>query len=119
MLKQFGVFVSVGLTSAVIDVVVTSALLRVNMHHALAASVGFAMGLLINFMGHSRLSFQAEHSAGMALRFALVLALNLGLTLLLVEAAAVWLDNPMAGKLIALPVVAIHGFFWGKYWVFK
>lgn len=119
MLRQFSVFVGVGLASAFMDIVTTSALLWLHVHYAVSAAAGFAVGLVVNYMGHSRLSFPAAHSVRMAGRFGLVVALNLGLTLLLVEGAALWLNSPMAGKLVAIPIVAVHGFLWGKYWVFK
>lgn len=117
--RQFSAFLGVGLASAALDVGATGGLLWLGVHYAVATTVGFALGLLLNFMGHSRISFGATQSAGMAVRFACVVVLNYGLTLALVTAGAHWLNNPMAGKLVSLPMVAIHGFLWGKYWVFK
>jgi putative flippase GtrA len=55
----------------------------------------------------------------MVMRFSMVTVMNYLVTLALVTAGVHWLQSPMLGKLLSIPVVAIHGFLWGKYWVFK
>ena len=55
----------------------------------------------------------------MATRFAAVTAANYLLTMALVAGGVHWLQSPMLGKLLSIPIVAVHGFLWGKYWVFK
>ena len=117
--RQITAFVGVGLASAVVDLATTGCLLWIGLHYGVAASVGFAVGLWLNFMGHSGVSFPSKRSTSMLLRFSTITATNYLITLALVAAGAHWLQSPMLGKLLSIPVVAVHGFLWGKYWVFK
>jgi putative flippase GtrA len=117
--RQFAAFLGVGLASAAVDLTTTGALIWLGLHYGVAASAGFALGLWLNFMGHSGLSFPSTRSAAMVMRFSMVTVMNYLVTLALVTAGVHWLQSPMLGKLLSIPVVAIHGFLWGKYWVFK
>lgn len=117
--RQITAFIGVGLASAVVDLTTTGWLLRMGLHYSVAASVGFALGLWVNFTGHSKMSFPSKRSTSMVMRFSAITALNYLITLALVAAGVQWLHSPMLGKLLSIPVVAISGFLWGKYWVFK
>ena len=84
-----------------------------------AASGGFIVGLVTNYLMHSRLTFNVSVSWALFFRYLVLLMLNYALTLVTVYLVAVWLGNPLAGKVISLPLVAINSFMWGKFWVFK
>ena len=49
----------------------------------------------------------------------LVLLLNYLITLFFVALSEHFLDSIVIGKIASFPVVAVNGFLWGKYWVFK
>lgn len=117
--RQFGVFIGVGLVCAVVDVGVMYGLMRAEVSTLFSASGGFALGLCLNFLLHSRMTFKASASWQRLVRFLWVVALNYGMTLACVLAADFWLANPLLGKLISLPVVALNGFFLSRIWVFK
>ena len=117
--RQLAAFLGVGLASASVDLAATAGLIWLGLHYSVAASFGFALGLWLNFVGHSRLSFPSDRSVIMATRFAAVTAANYLLTMALVAGGVHWLQSPMLGKLLSIPIVAVHGFLWGKYWVFK
>lgn len=117
--RQFGVFIAVGLVCAAVDVGFMYWLISAKVSPLVSASWGFALGLCMNFLLHSRLTFKASASWQRLGRFLWVVALNYGVTLACVQAADFWLANPLLGKLISLPVVAISGFYLSRIWVFK
>ncbi|MDT1843052.1 GtrA family protein, partial [Acinetobacter baumannii] len=45
--------------------------------------------------------------------------INYLLMLACVALAAALLDNPLAGKLVSLPIVAINGYLLSKHWIYK
>jgi putative flippase GtrA len=117
--RQFGVFIAVGLVCAAVDVGVMYGLMRAEVSPLVSASGGFALGLCLNFLLHSRMTFNAAVNWQRLGRFLGVVALNYGVTLAFVEAASFWLASPLLGKLVSLPVVALNGFFLSRIWVFK
>ena len=117
--RQFGVFIAVGMVCAAVDVGAMSGLMRAEVSPLVSASCGFALGLCMNFLLHSRLTFKASASWQRLGRFLWVVAFNYGVTLACVQAADFWLVSPLLGKLISLPVVAINGFYLSRQWVFK
>jgi len=117
--RQFGVFIGVGLVCAAVDVGVMYGLMRAEVSPLVSASGGFALGLCLNFLLHSRMTFNAAVNWQRLGRFLGVVALNYGVTLAFVEAASFWLASPLLGKLVSLPVVALNGFFLSRIWVFK
>lgn len=117
--RQFAVFIGVGLVCAVVDVSAMYGLMRAEVPPLVSASGGFALGLCLNFLLHSRMTFKASANWRRLGRFLWVVALNYGVTLACVLAADFWLASPLMGKLISLPVVAINGFYLSRQWVFK
>lgn len=119
ILRQFLVYVIVGLLSATLDIGSMQLLLSAGMIHSQAVSIGFGLGLLFNYLAHQRVTFSSQHSPGSVRRYAAVLLLNYGLTLGCVEAGLYLFDSVLAGKLLSLPLVALNGFVLGRYWVFR
>jgi putative flippase GtrA len=117
--RQFGVFIGVGLVCAAVDVGFMYWLMSVKVLPLISASCGFAIGLSLNFLLHSRMTFKASASWSRLGRFLWVVTLNYALTLACVEAASFWLASPLLGKLISLPLVALNGFYLSRRWVFK
>ena len=116
---QFAFFIGVGAVCATIDVGVMHTLLELGNSLWLATSAGFLAGLLLNFIAHSRMTFQAQINWRRWWRFLLVVGINYLLTLACVGVLMHWLDNPMIGKLVSLPLVAVNGFVLGRRWIFK
>ena len=119
VVRQFLVYVAVGVLSAVIDIGSMQVLLRADAAYQLAVSAGFVAGLVFNYAAHQRLTFRARHSITSLWRFGVLLLLNYILTLLCVELSVRMFDDVLAGKLLSLPIVAMNGFVLGKYWVFR
>ena len=117
--RQFMVFVAGGVLTTLLDLGVMQLALHYGLAPLSAASAGFAAGLAVNYAFHARVTFARLTSGASLMRYLCVVALNYGLTLLLV-ALAQWLCGmPLAGKLLSLPLVAANGFLLSKFWVFK
>jgi len=117
--RQFALFVAGGALCALIDVGLMQVLLSLGTHHVPAASAGFGAGLLVNYVFHTRVTFNASASAANFTRFLCVIAINYLMTLAAVALAASLFDNPLAGKLLSLPLVALNGYLLGKHWIYK
>lgn len=118
-LHQFVFFIGVGAVCAAIDVGVMHTLLELGNSLWWSTSAGFLAGLLLNFIAHARMTFQTKINWRRWWRFLLVVGLNYLLTLACVGLLTHWLDNPMAGKLVSLPLVAVNGFVLSRQWIFK
>jgi len=119
MTRQFLVYVGVGVLSALVDIGTMQLLLMLGSDYRIAVSAGFGIGLVFNYLCHERFTFRARRSAGTIARFALLVLMNYGLTLLCVEVSLRLFDSVLAGKIASLPLVAVNGFLWGRYWIFR
>lgn len=119
ILRQFVVYIGVGILTALLDIGTMQALLLAGTGSTVAVSAGFTLGLVFNYFTHLRVTFKATGSQGSVLRFGILVLLNYGLTLACVELGLWLLDSVLAGKLLSLPVVAVNGFLLGRYWVFR
>ncbi len=117
--RQFLVFITGGVLSALVDIGLMQLLLSAGVLPLAAASGGFAAGLLVNYAFHARVTFARMAQSHSLLRYGCVVAINYALTLVLVSLAQSLLGMPLAGKLLSLPVVAVNGFLLSKFWVFK
>jgi putative flippase GtrA len=117
--RQFAVFLAGGLLCALVDVGLMQLLLGAGVQATAAASAGFAAGLLVNYAFHSRVTFSAAASPANFTRYLCVVGLNYLLTIGCVALAESSFDNPLVGKLVSLPLVAVNGYLLGKYWIFK
>ncbi|KQQ33671.1 hypothetical protein ASF61_11475 [Duganella sp. Leaf126] len=139
--RQFLLFVGGGLLCAALDIGVMQGLLSAGpgVSVTAATSAGFAAGLLLNYAFHARITFGSVPSMGRFLRFLCVVVLNYLLTLACVggalalyhaglgaglhaglgSGAASVATAALAGKLVALPLVACNGFLLSKYWIFR
>jgi putative flippase GtrA len=118
-LRQFGVFVAGGVLCAVVDIGLMQLLIGNGVHHTSAASAGFLAGLLVNYAFHSRVTFERAASKASFARYLCVVGVNYVLTIASVALAVSLIDNPLAGKLLSLPLVAVNGFLLSRYWIFK
>jgi putative flippase GtrA len=82
-------------------------------------ALGFLAGFVSNFLLHSRITFRAAYTHAQLLRFMMVVLLNFLLSMCIVFAFQEGLNAALLGKLLSLPLVAVNGFFLGKYWVFR
>lgn len=116
---QFPVYVAIGLISAAVDILIIQTLVWSGFHYTVGVTFGFLVGFLVNYLGHTRVTFKKQETFGNVLEFILVLLLNYLITLFFVALSEHFLDSIVIGKIASLPVVAVNGFLWGKYWVFK
>jgi putative flippase GtrA len=117
--RQFGVFIAVGLVCAAVDVGFMYWLISEKLSPLVSASWGFALGLCLNYLLHSRMTFKTSASWGRLGRFLVVVGLNYLLTLGCVGMSTWWMESPLTGKLVSLPLVAINGFLLSRFWIFK
>jgi len=117
--RQFLIYLVGGVLSALADIGVMQLLLISQSPVVLAATAGFLSGLMVNYAFHARVTFRQLGSRGSFLRYLCVVAANYVLTIAVVSAAQHWFDNPIAGKIVSLPLVALNGFLLGKLWIFK
>ena len=117
--RQFLVYVTVGLLSAAVDVGLLYGLLVLGVDYRIATTAGYSAGLVFNYLAHLRVTFPGQPGLGSAVRYASVVALNYLLTLGLVTISVALWQQPLAGKLVALPVVALVGYTAGRAWIFR
>ncbi|MBP1206771.1 putative flippase GtrA [Duganella sp. 1411] len=117
--RQFLLYVGGGVLSALVDVGLMRLLLGAGAGLWTATSCGFVAGLMVNYAYHARLTFGHGGSGGALARYLCVVAGNYLLTLACVGAAQALASLPLAGKLLALPLVAAVGYVAGKHWIFK
>lgn len=119
MVWQFAVFVGVGVLSACVDIGVLQLLVLGGWATGFSVSCGFAAGLLVNYWCHARLTFRVSMTSRSMLRFGVVVGLNYLITLSCVLGAERAEIGVLLGKVVSLPIVALNGFAFSKYWVFK
>ncbi len=117
--RQFAVFITGGLICALADVGLMQLLLANGVPTTAAASAGFGAGLLVNYAFHSRVTFDSAASPANFTRYLCVVGVNYLLTIGCVALADANFDNPLLGKLLSLPLVAVNGYLLSKYWIFK
>lgn len=117
--RQFTIFVLGGFLCAAIDIGAMQLLLASGAHFALAASVGFGIGLVVNYLYHARVTFDSPTSGASVLRFATLVGINYLLTMACIGLAVHLEFAALAGKIVSLPLVAVNGFILGKFWIFK
>lgn len=117
--RQFVVFLIGGTLSAVIDVGLMQGLVIGGIHYLSAATVGFLVGLLFNYVFHACFTFRTPLSGRSFLRYLILVAANYTFTLAAVSVFVYWGALPIVGKIVSLPIIAINGFLLGKYWIFK
>ncbi|GJI88440.1 GtrA family protein [Duganella hordei] len=117
--RQFLLYVSGGVLSALVDIGLLQLLLTAGAGVLAATSGGFAAGLLVNYAFHAKLTFRDGGGGSAFLRYLCVVGLNYLLTLGCVSGANTLFGLPLAGKLLALPLIAANGYALGKYWIFK
>ena len=116
---QFLLFVAGGGLSALLDVGLLQFLVMRGVAPTTAASAGFFAGLFVNYAFHAKVTFKNVTTIGTLSRFLCVVAMNYLLTLGLVALADMLFQQPLIGKLVSLPLVAVNGFFLSKHWIFK
>lgn len=119
MTRQFIIFIAVGVASALVDMALMQLLLSHGAVLWLAVAVGFAAGLLVNYLSHTKLTFRSTVSWRTGTRFAAIVAFNYAMTLGFVHAAQALSGSALAGKVVSLPFVAVAGFVASRTWVFK
>lgn len=118
-LRQFGVYVAGGFLCAAIDIGVMQLLLLNGIPPIASSTVGFAAGLVVNYLYHSRVTFDQATSGASFVRYLVVVAMNYLLTIACVWLAVVVCDSPLTGKIVSLPIAAVNGFLLGRYWIFR
>ncbi|WP_229207482.1 MULTISPECIES: GtrA family protein [unclassified Duganella] len=115
--RQFVLYLIGGVLSAALDVGLMQLLIIGGMAQLLAVSLGFIAGFLFNYSFHARLTFR--HASRTAfVRYILLVGANYLLTMAIVALALGLGGSALAGKLVALPLVAANGYLLGKHWVF-
>lgn len=117
--RRFSVFIAVGISCALIDVGLMQLLIWFGVNYLYAATMGFFLGLMINFLLHTHVTFSATYSHTILVRFAGVVLLNYFVTLLIIYLFQAFLGLPLLGKSISLLFVAINGYLLSKNWVYK
>ena len=117
--SRFVRFVGVGGLCALVDVGLMWLLIGLNVHYFFAASLGFVLGLALNFVLHSRFTFGVNYSHQILFRFLVVVLINYFLTVVSVIVFQQTLGEPVWGKVVSLPLIAVNGFLWSKHWVFR
>jgi putative flippase GtrA len=116
---QFALYLSVGIVCALIDIGLMQLCMFFEVDPLIAATVGFLAGLSVNFLLHTRFTFQSRVS-GLALsRYLAVVFANYCVTLLMVWLGEVVSGAALFGKLVSLPLVAAIGYVLCRIWVYR
>lgn len=118
-MRQFLIYLAVGVASAAIDIGLMQLLILLQVHYIIATTFGFSAGLAFNFILHSNITFKSNYSHGVLLRYLTVVVANYCITLLTVTFLETWMQMPVLGKILSLPLVAINGYFLSKHWIYK
>lgn len=118
-MRQFAIYVVIGVVSAVVDIGLMQLLIFLGVHYLGAATFGFVLGLLVNFLLHSLITFKQAYSLGAFLRFLVGVVVNYLLTVLVIQTFYYLGVVPLVGKIISLPIVAVSGFIMSKYWIYR
>lgn len=118
-MRQFLIYLAVGVASAAIDIGLMQLLIFLKVHYVIATTIGFAAGLAFNFILHSNITFKSDYSHGVLIRYLTVVFANYCITLLAVTFFETWMQMPVLGKILSLPLVAINGYFLSKKWIYK
>jgi len=120
--RQFLVYVAGGVVCALIDVGLLWWLVRMGAPPLTATTAGFLAGLAVNYAFHTRVTFDSPFTPTAFIRFLAVVLLNYLLTIAAVTLAMRTMQHvsaPVIGKILALPLVALNGYWMSKHWVFK
>jgi putative flippase GtrA len=117
--RQAATYVFVGLVSAMIDVVTMWIFFKIGAPLVIATSLGYSVGLVVNFVGHRQVTFSAPYTHMTVVRFVALIIGNYLLTLVIVEGAERTYDAALLGKVASLPIVALNGFLLGRFWIFR
>lgn len=117
--RQFVIYLGVGITCALIDIGLMQLLAWFGVHYMVATTAGFAAGLVVNFLLHTHVTFSAGYSHGALMRYLVVVLANYVLTLASVTLFHTWLDMALLGKILSLPLVAVNGYLLGKHWIYR
>lgn len=117
--RQFVIFVAVGIVCTLVDVGLLYLLSSNGTNVMLATTVGFAASLAMNFALHLRVTFAATWSQKTYWRYLTIVALHYFVTLAFVAVSVEFFSDPLPGKILSLPLIAVNGFFLSKHWVFK
>ncbi|WP_336776654.1 GtrA family protein [Paenibacillus sp. MMO-58] len=127
-LKQFVLFNMIGLLNTLVDFVVYSMLVWAGLYVLPAQVISYSAGMvnsyvlnsLITFKGASKRDSEYKADRGRAIRFILLNAAVLGVSMLLLyeltKAAGL---GPFTAKLLATGVTVVLNFAGSKWWVFK
>lgn len=117
--QRFLIYLAGGALSAAIDIGIFQALLMVGANLVVATSTGFFISLVVNYLFHAKFTFTTTARTASFGKYLVVVAFNYGIALGMVTLGASLLASPLTGKILSLPVIAVIGFFAGKYWIFK
>lgn len=118
VMRQFAIYVVIGVVSAVVDIGLMQLLIFLGMHYLEAATVGFVAGLISNYLLHSLITFKRAYSLAVLMRFMVGVVVNYVLTLMVIQAFYYFGVSPLIGKIVSLPLVAVNGFIMSKYWIY-
>lgn len=117
--RKFFIYVLVGVMSAAIDIGLMKFLMLTGIHHLLATTFGFITGLIVNFLLHTLITFETSYSHTAFTRYLCAVAVNFFLTVFIVQFFHNWINMPILGKALSLPLVAANGFLLSNYWIYK
>lgn len=120
--RQFLVYVAGGVICAAIDVGLMWWMIAMGALPVAATTAGFLAGLAVNYIFHTRVTFDSPFTSASFARYIAVVIANYLLTIGATTLAPLALHHayaPVLGKILALPLVALNGYWMSKHWVFK
>ncbi|QPB43161.1 GtrA family protein [Rodentibacter haemolyticus] len=119
--KQVLIFLFVGSTSAILDVLglfILSKVLLVDNY--LSVIIAYLLGLAYNYVCHTYLTFNNKMNFNNILKFLSLVIFNYLLTVLLIYIIHDLLGvDLIIAKILTLPAIAISTFSISKYWVYR
>ncbi|MET0261175.1 MAG: GtrA family protein [Gaiellaceae bacterium] len=116
---QFALFLVVGGISAGIDAGGFIVLTTLGLSPLVASPISFLASFGFNFFANRILVFRAPHERWQIVRYTTLVAVNTGVSTLLVAGGIALGLPPLAAKLISMGLIAMWNFVLLRVWVFR
>lgn len=118
--KQFVRFCTTGAISAFVDLGTVS-LLAAMLPKEITLTIGFLLGLVVNFSLHHFFTFQQQSTPSFAVitKFLLIVVINYLLMLVIVNVVLYFISVPLVvAKIISLPIVTLNGLMASRWFIY-
>lgn len=119
ILIQFIIFITVGASSALLDLYLLYLLNLSNINTSISITTAYICGSAFNYILHTLLTFNKKINKESILKYIIVLAINYCLTISIIFLLLSFGFELIIAKIISIPIISIVGFALAKNWIYK